>query len=44
MLRAMKSKKKVNPRPNKFGNFENFLIWAKNELKNVDLKKYGVIK
>ena len=41
-MRAIKSKKKVNPRPNKFGNFENFRCWALSMLKNIDLKPYGV--
>lgn len=41
-MRAIKSKKKVNPRPNKFGNFENFRCWALAMLKDVDLSKYGV--
>jgi hypothetical protein len=41
-MSAIKSKKKVNPRPNKFGNFENFRCWALAMLKDVDLTKYGV--
>jgi hypothetical protein len=41
-MKANKSKKKVNPRPNKFGNFANFSVWALAMLKDVDLKPYGV--
>ena len=36
-MKANKSKKKVNPRPNKFGNFANFSVWALAMLKDVDL-------
>ncbi len=35
---------KKNPRPNKFGNFANFRVWALAMLKDVDLTKYGVKK
>ena len=38
----MSRKKEKNPRPNKFGNYANFAVWALSMLKNVDLTKYGV--